>query len=92
METGEIPPATAITPKALLHQKYGNKALYKTEEVKESVDNGCPGLVIPQKKKSLFRCCLELPEFSITSGTFDRKKDAEQSAAKLAIEKVRVVT
>ncbi|XXG74659.1 hypothetical protein AAC387_Pa07g3324 [Persea americana] len=92
METGENPPETVrtVTPKALIHQKYGAKALYRTEEVKESVENECPGLVIPQKSKPLYRCCLELPEFSITSGTFTRKKDAEQSAAQMAIEKLGI--
>lgn len=93
METGENPLVTVrtVTPKALIHQKYGAKALYRTEEVKDTVENECPGLVIPQKSKPLYRCCLELPEFSITSGTFTRKKDAEQSAAQMAIEKVRVL-
>ncbi|ONK61411.1 uncharacterized protein A4U43_C08F29630 [Asparagus officinalis] len=79
-----------ITPKALIHQKYGPKARYTIEEVKQSVDNGCPGLIIPQQSRSLYRCCLSLPELSVTSDTFTKKKDAEQSAAKMAVEKLGI--
>lgn len=78
----------AITPKAVLYQKYGSKAVYKIEELKETIESGCSGLFIPQQVRTLHRCCLELPELVVTSDVFTRKKDAEQSAAKLAIEKV----
>jgi len=78
----------ALTPKALIHQKYGTKACYTIEEVQQSGDSGCPGLVTPQQSQSLYRCCLALPELSVTSDNFTRKKDAEQSAAKMAVEKV----
>lgn len=77
-----------LTPKALIHQKYGTKAHYSIEEVKQHVDNACPGLVIPQQVKILYRCHLDLPDFSVISDMVTRKKDAEQSAAKIAIEKV----
>ncbi|KAG9439665.1 hypothetical protein H6P81_019830 [Aristolochia fimbriata] len=80
----------AVTPKALLHQKYGERAVYKIEEVKDSSVNDCPGLAITQQARTLFRCYLELPDFSVTSGTFTKKKDAEQSAAKMAIEKLGI--
>lgn len=94
METQEAHPVAvkrpALTPKALIHQKYGTKACYRTEEVPESIDSGCPGLVIPQKVKCLYRCYLDLPELSVTSETFTRKKDAEQAAAKIAIEKLGI--
>lgn len=77
---------TVVTPKAIIHQKFGNKACYKVEEVKEdSAQNGCPGLAIPQKGPSLFRCRLELPEFTVVSDICKKKKDAEQSAADLAL-------
>ncbi|XP_008812123.2 small RNA 2'-O-methyltransferase [Phoenix dactylifera] len=77
-----------LTPKALIYQKYGNKACYRIEEELQSAD--CPGLVIPQQTKILYRCYLDLPELSVTSDTFPRKKEAEQSAAKIAIEKLGI--
>lgn len=80
---------TVFSPKAIIHQKFGNKACYKVEEVKEeSAQNGCPGLAIPQKGPFLFRCRLELPEFTVVSDICRKKKDAEQSAAHLALKKV----
>lgn len=79
-----------LTSKALVHQKYGSKACYRIEEVPQSADNGCPGLVIPQQARILYRCYLDLPELSVTSDVFRRKKDAEQSAAKIAIEKLGI--
>lgn len=92
METGG-PPAVVVkkvplTPKAIIHKMFGEKACYKVEEVHEPTHNGCPGLALPQKGPSLYRCCLQLPEFSVVSETFKRKKDAEQSAAEMALEKV----
>ncbi|KAJ0975736.1 hypothetical protein J5N97_017701 [Dioscorea zingiberensis] len=79
-----------LSPKALIHQKYGIKACYKIEEVQQSVDNACPGLAIPQQARCVYRCSLDLPDLSVTSDTFTRKKDAEQSAAKIAIEKLGI--
>ncbi|KAF8408765.1 hypothetical protein HHK36_004834 [Tetracentron sinense] len=94
MESGESADVavkkTNLTPKAIIHQKFGSNACYTIEEVQESVHNECPGLAIPQQGPCLFRCSLQLPEFSVTSGTFKKKKDAEQSAAKLALEKVQL--
>ncbi|XP_038691372.1 small RNA 2'-O-methyltransferase isoform X2 [Tripterygium wilfordii] len=91
METGD-PSAVAvrkvtITPKAIIHQKFGTNACYKVEEVQEPVQIDCPGLVIPQKGPCLYRCHLQLPEFSVVSESFKKKKDAEQSAAEMALEK-----
>lgn len=88
METGGALKKPTLTPKAVIHQKYGNRACYTIEEVHEPPQNGCPGLAVTQKRACLFRCNLELPDFSVASGTFRRKRDAEQSAAELAIEKV----
>ncbi|KAK9093256.1 hypothetical protein Syun_028167 [Stephania yunnanensis] len=88
MESVEKKPVA--TPKTIINQKYGDMALYQTEEVKEPVQNGCPGLSIQQHVPCLFRCRLQLPEFSVTSEPFKRKKDAEQSAAKLALEKLGI--
>lgn len=92
MDTGRSQPVAVrkptLTPKAIIHQKYGDKACYKVEEVQDSAPNVCPGLAIPQKGPSLYRCWLQLPEFSVVSETFKKKKDAEQSAAKMALEKV----
>ncbi|WOK94764.1 small RNA 2'-O-methyltransferase isoform X1 [Canna indica] len=79
-----------LTPKALIHHKYGTTASYSIEEVQQHADSGCPGLVIPQQVKVLYRCHLNLPDLSVTSDTFTRKKDAEQSAAKIAIEKLGI--
>ncbi|KAI3870367.1 hypothetical protein MKX03_026852 [Papaver bracteatum] len=79
------------TPKAIIQQTFGTKVVYKTEEVKESAKNVCPGLAIPQGP-CLFRCCLELPGITVISEACKRKKDAEQSAAKTAIEKLGIKT
>ncbi|KAM0950721.1 putative Methyltransferase domain, HEN1, double-stranded RNA binding domain 2 [Dioscorea sansibarensis] len=79
-----------LTPKALIHQKYGSKACYKIEEVQQYVDNVCPGLAIPQQVRCMYRCSLDLPDLSVISDTFTRKKEAEQSAAKIAIEKLGI--
>lgn len=92
METRGSPSVSArntnLTPKAIIHQKFGTNACYTVEEVQESTQNGCPGLAIPQKGPFLYRCRLELPEFSVVSDTFRKKKDAEQSAAEMALRKV----
>lgn len=78
----------ALTPKAIINQKYGSKACYKVEEVQDSTGDGCPGLAINKKIPCLYKCNLQLPEISVVSRTFRKKKDAEQSAAELALEKV----
>ncbi|KAF3620536.1 hypothetical protein T459_05024 [Capsicum annuum] len=94
METGKGlasgPKKSPFTPKAVIYQRFGTKACYKVEEVQEVVKDGCPGLVIPQKGPCLYRCSLELPEFSVVSEAFRRKKDAEQSAAEKAIQKLGI--
>ncbi|XP_027089661.1 small RNA 2'-O-methyltransferase-like isoform X1 [Coffea arabica] len=77
---------SSLTPKAIISQKFGSKASYKVDEVEESFPNECPGLAIRQKGRCLYRCHLQLPELSVVSGTFARKKDAEQAAAEKAIE------
>ncbi|KAL2252092.1 UNVERIFIED_CONTAM: Small RNA 2-O-methyltransferase [Sesamum indicum] len=81
---------SSLTPKAIIHQRFGDKACYKVEEVQDSTQDVCPGLAIPQKGPCLYRCTLHLPEATIVSGTFRRKKDAEQSAAEKAIEKLGI--
>ncbi|CAN1150800.1 Small RNA 2'-O-methyltransferase [Linum perenne] len=81
---------TNLTPKAIIHQKFGRKACYTVEEVLESAQSECPGLSIPQKGPSLYRCRLELPEISVVSDTFKKKKDAEQSAAEMALKKLGI--
>ncbi|GAB4840701.1 hypothetical protein Ancab_021468 [Ancistrocladus abbreviatus] len=79
-----------LTPKAIIYQKFGDKASYTIEEVHESSQNGCLGLAIPQKGPCLFRCYLQLPEFSVVTATFKRKKEAEQSAAEMALQKLGI--
>ncbi|MED6188555.1 hypothetical protein PIB30_087078 [Stylosanthes scabra] len=95
METKELtavaPKKAIVTPKTIIHQKFGTKACYTIEEVKESHQNDCPGLNIPQTRPSLYRCSLQLPELFVVSGIFKKKKDAEQSAAELAIQKMGIV-
>lgn len=81
---------SSLTPKAIIFQKFGNKASYKVEEVEESFPNDCPGLAIRQKGRCFYRCCLQLPELSVVSGTFTKKRDAEQAAAEKAIEKLGI--
>ncbi|KAJ9565629.1 hypothetical protein OSB04_001595 [Centaurea solstitialis] len=77
-----------VNPKTIIHQRFGDKAHYNIEEIQESGSNGCPGLVVSQKGPCLYRCCLQLPEFSVVSDIFKRKKDAMQSAAEKAVEKL----
>ncbi|KAL8138695.1 hypothetical protein V2J09_004696 [Rumex salicifolius] len=77
-----------LTPKAIIHQKFGDKACYTVEEVEVSSANECPGLAIPQKTPCLFRCRLHLPDFCVVSDACRRKKEAEQSAAELALRKL----
>lgn len=96
MATKERPVAApkkpALTPKAIIHQKFGKNACYVVEEVKEVSQNECPGLSIPQTRPSLYRCTLQLPELTVVTRTFKKKKDAEQSAAEMAIEKIGIIT
>ncbi|KAL6647009.1 hypothetical protein ACP70R_014446 [Stipagrostis hirtigluma subsp. patula] len=81
-------PTAAPTPKAVLHQRFGANARYAVEEVREPV-GGCPGLA-PQTR-SVYRCALDLPGLSVaTPGTFLRKKDAEQAAAQIALDKLGI--
>lgn len=79
---------TGLTPKAVIHQKFGDKACYIIEEVQECAPNECPGLAIAQKGPCLYRCFLQLPDVSVVSENFKKKKEAEQSAARLALQKV----
>ncbi|CAL9226225.1 unnamed protein product [Arabidopsis halleri] len=79
------------TPKAIIHQKFGAKASYRVEEVHDSSQSGCPGLAIPQKGPCLYRCHLQLPDFSVVSNVFKKKKDSEQSAAELALDKLGIL-
>ena len=92
MEIGGSPAVVArkstLTPKAIINQKFGNEACYKIEEVQESNQNECPGLAVTQKGPCLYRCSLQLPEICVVSGTFRKKKEAEQSASELALKKV----
>lgn len=88
-----MPTATpAPTPKAVIHQRYGAKAVYRVEEVREAVDGGCPGLALPQSTRCVYRGHLDLTGvLSVsTPGTFVRKKDAEQAAAQMAIDKLGI--
>lgn len=92
METGGLSAVAvkkaSLTPKAIIFQKFGKAAQYTIDEVQDVAQNGCPGLAIPQKGPCLYRCNLQLPEFSVVSETFKKKKDAEQSAAEKALDKV----
>lgn len=94
METGGLPAVavrnTVLTPKAIVYQKFGSKASYEIEEIQESAQNECPGLAITQKGPCLYRCSLQLPEIYVVSGIFKKKKEAEQNAAELALEKLGI--
>ncbi|KAK1369095.1 Small RNA 2'-O-methyltransferase [Heracleum sosnowskyi] len=79
-----------LTPKAIIHQKFGVNAVYKVEEVQNSDGNGCPGLNLSRKGSCLFRCSLQLPEVTVVSELCKKKKDAEHSAAEKAIEKLGI--
>jgi hypothetical protein len=90
-----MPTATpAPTPKAVIHQRYGAKAVYRVEEVREPVHGACPGLALPQTTRCVYRGHLDLAGVLTVStpGTFLRKKDAEQAAAQMAIDKVFITT
>ncbi|KAF4376923.1 hypothetical protein F8388_022639 [Cannabis sativa] len=94
MENGEstdvVVRKSVLTPKAIIYQKFGNDACYKVEEVQESNQNECPGLAIIQRGPCLYRCSLQLPEISVRSGTFKKKKEAEQAASELALQKLGI--
>lgn len=47
-------------------------------------------MAIPQKGPTLFRCYLQLPEFSIVSLPCKKKREAEQSAASMALHKLGI--
>uniref|UniRef100_A0A1J3CP17 Small RNA 2'-O-methyltransferase n=1 Tax=Noccaea caerulescens TaxID=107243 RepID=A0A1J3CP17_NOCCA len=79
-----------LSPKAIIHQKFGANAIYRIEEVHDSSESGCPGLAIPRKGPCLYRCHLQLPEFSVVSNDFKKKKEAEQCAAELALDKLGI--
>ncbi|CAH2078415.1 unnamed protein product [Thlaspi arvense] len=79
-----------LTPKAIIHQRFGANAIYEIEEVHDSAQSGCPGLAIPQKGPCLYRCHLKLPDISVVSNLSKKKKDSEQSAAELALEKLGI--
>ncbi|XP_057830306.2 small RNA 2'-O-methyltransferase [Cryptomeria japonica] len=76
------------TPKATIFNKYGQKACYKTEIVPAEPAEDTPRLLVSQTRQNKYICRLELPDFSVTSGPFIKKKDAEQDAAKLALDKL----
>lgn len=76
------------TPKARIFQTYGQQAYYRTEIVPAEPAENTPTLLVSQTRQNKYICRLELPEFSVTSGPFIRKKDAEQDAAKLALDKL----
>jgi hypothetical protein len=86
------------TPKAKLHQVYANtgkRCVYETRAV--VVEQAAP-VVSPdglldftgvKEERPTFECTLHLPDGStFLSGSFSRKKDAEQEAARLALQKV----
>ncbi|KAG2243706.1 hypothetical protein Bca52824_094466 [Brassica carinata] len=68
-----------LTPKEIIHHKFGVKASYRIEEVHVSSQSTC-----------LYRCHLQLPEFSVVSNVFKKKQDSEQSATELALEKLGI--
>lgn len=80
-----------LSAKAIIFNKFGKESRYVIEEVRDVTENGCPGLVIPQKGPCLYSCTLQLPEFSVVSDIFKKKKDAEQNAAEKALEKVCII-
>ncbi|KAF2586961.1 hypothetical protein F2Q70_00034701 [Brassica cretica] len=69
----------SLSPKEIIHHKFGVKASYRIEKVHVSSRSNC-----------LYRCHLQLPDFSVVSNVFKRKKDAELSAAELALEKLGI--
>ncbi|CAA7055744.1 unnamed protein product [Microthlaspi erraticum] len=71
-----------LTPKEIIHEKFGAKASYRIEQVQASSP--------PKAPFFYYRCHLQLPEFSVVSNVFKNKKDSEQSAAELALEKLGI--
>ncbi|CAM9000829.1 unnamed protein product [Rhodiola kirilowii] len=78
------------TPKAIIHQRFGASARYVVEEVREPLQTDCPRLAIPLKGPCSYCCTLQLPELSVKSGLFKKKRDAEQSAAEIALVKLGI--
>lgn len=81
---------STLTPKTVIKNKYGAKAIFTIEPVQDEPPADAPKLLVPQHRPIKFRCCLELPEFSVTSDVFSKKKDAEQAAAKMALDKLEI--
>ena len=79
---------STLTPKTIIKNKYGARASFTIEPVQDEPPADAPKLLVPQHRQTKFRCCLELLEFSVTSDVFSKKKDAEQAAAKMALDKV----
>ncbi|KAH9288303.1 hypothetical protein KI387_032420 [Taxus chinensis] len=75
---------SALHPKSIINKKYGSKAQYITTDVVVGGENA------QQFRQNNFQCCLKIDEISATSDVFIRKKDAEQHAAKLALEKLGI--
>ncbi|KAL9673177.1 hypothetical protein QQ045_029431 [Rhodiola kirilowii] len=94
MENGDrsavLPKKATPTPKAIIHQRFGASARYVVEEVREPLQTDCPGLADPLKGPFSYCCTLQLPELSVKSGLFKKKRDAEQSAAEIALVKLGI--
>ncbi|KAJ0239382.1 Small RNA 2'-O-methyltransferase Hen1 [Hirschfeldia incana] len=69
----------ALSPKEIIHHKFGVKASYRIEEVHVYSQSTC-----------FYRCHLQLPDFSLVSNVFKSKQDSEQSAAELALDKLGI--
>ncbi|KAJ0239383.1 Double-stranded RNA-binding domain [Hirschfeldia incana] len=69
----------ALSPKDIIHETFGVEASYRIEQVR-----------VPYQNAGLYRCHLQLPQFSVISNVFNKKNDAEQSAAELALEKLGI--
>lgn len=86
------------TAKAKLHTvmaRAGKKCRYETWQLPQaeagSEGHQEIGLLEFNKEDPMFACKLHLPDgITIHSSSFRRKKDAEQEAALLALQKVRV--
>lgn len=78
------------TPKTIINNKYGARALFTIESVQDEPAADAPKLLVPQPRQTKFCCRLELPEFSVTSAVFTKKKDAEKAAAKMAVDKLGI--
>lgn len=69
------------TPKTIINNKYGARAVFTIESVQDEPAADAPKLLVPQPRQTKFCCRLELPEFSVTSAVFHQEEGCRESSS-----------